>query len=155
MNGDTFGSLALTSSLATTATKTDPVASYAITVSGAATVANYTVSYVEGTLQVTPAPTTVATANASPEPSTAGATDTLSATVNAAAAGGPDPNNEGTVTFTEWATTLCVTATLIGNSASCTYNAFTTAVSPHTITATYNPSANFLTSSLNFPHQVN
>jgi hypothetical protein len=153
VNGDLFASIGLTPSLGTTATKSSAVGSYPISASGAATTANYAVAYTSGTLQVSVAPTTVS-ASASPEPSTAAATDTLSATVNTAAAGGLDPNNEGTVTFTEGATPLCTTITLVGNAASCTYNAFA-GPTLHTITATYNPSANFQTSSVSFAHQVN
>jgi hypothetical protein len=114
---------------------------------------NYQNSTAAATLSqvVNPAPVTVA-ASASPEPSVLNATVTLSATVTTTVAGGINPNNEGTVTFSEGPTTFCTTPVLTGNAGSCTY-AFTAGT--HTIAATYNPSTNFLTSSATFPHQVN
>src|SRR6202035_833938 len=151
VNGDTLGSIGVTPVLSTLATTTSSVASYAMTVSGPASTTNYAITYVNGTLTITAAGTSIA-ASVLPEPSTAGATDTLSTTVTTTVAGGIDPNNEGTVTFSEGATTLCTTATLIGNSGSCTYSAFTAGT--HTITATYNPSTNFLTSSSATSHVV-
>lgn len=146
---DTLASIGVTPVLATTATSSSAVGTYPITASGPAATANYSINYVGGTLQVNPAPTTVA-GSALPEPSNLGATVTLSATVTSM---GINPNNEGTVTFSEGATTFCTTPVLTGNGGSCTYNAFTTGT--HTITATYNPSANFLTSSSTFPHTGN
>jgi hypothetical protein len=136
----TFGAPALNS----------PVGTYTgMIIPSGQTSTNYAITYANGTLQVTPAGTTVA-GSALPEPS--GATGTLSATVTTTVAGGINPNNEGTVTFSEGTTTFCTTPVLTGNVGSCTYNAFATG--NHTITATYNPSANFVTSSSTFPHTV-
>jgi hypothetical protein len=58
VNGDTAASLATPPTLTTTATASSPVGSYAITASGAVD-ANYTISYVAGTLSITPAPLTI------------------------------------------------------------------------------------------------
>jgi hypothetical protein len=154
VNGDTLVLIGVTPAVSTVATQSSVVGSYPITITGPATTTNYAIAYVNGTLTVAAAGTSVA-ASALPEPSTAGGTDTLSATVATTVAGGINPNNEGTVTFTEGVTFLCTTPTLTGNSGSCTYNAFAAALSPQSITATYNPSVNFQTSSTNFLHQVN
>jgi hypothetical protein len=148
VNGDTLVSIGVTPALTTIALTTTGVGSYPISISGPASTINYAISYLGGTLTITAAGTSV-TVSALPEPSTAGSIDTLSATVATTVAGGINPNTEGTVTFSEAGTTLCTTGTLSGNTASCTYNAFLAGT--HTITATYNPSANFLTgSSTNF-----
>jgi hypothetical protein len=61
VNGDTAASLATQATATTSATSASPVGSYAITVAGA-TDSNYAITYVSGTLTVTPAPLTV-TAN--------------------------------------------------------------------------------------------
>jgi hypothetical protein len=148
VNGDTLVSIVVTPALTTIALTTTGVGSYPISISGPASTINYAISYLGGTLTITAAGTSV-TVSALPEPSTAGSIDTLSATVATTVAGGINPNTEGTVTFSEAGTTLCTTGTLSGNTASCTNNAFLAGT--HTITATYNPSANFLTgSSTNF-----
>jgi hypothetical protein len=54
VNGDTPASLATPVTLSTTATQTSPVGTYPITASGAAS-ADYTISYAEGELSITPA----------------------------------------------------------------------------------------------------
>jgi hypothetical protein len=61
VNGDTNTSLTTQAQLTTTATNSSPVGTYPITAGGASD-ANYTISYVQGTLTVTAAPLTV-TAN--------------------------------------------------------------------------------------------
>jgi hypothetical protein len=61
VNGDTVASLTTAPTLSTAATAGSHVGGYAITASGAAA-ANYTITYVGGTLSVTPAPLTI-TAN--------------------------------------------------------------------------------------------
>src|SRR5207253_3169893 len=58
VNGDTASDLATPVSLSTTATATSAVGPYPITASGAAD-ANYTISFVAGTLTVTPAALTI------------------------------------------------------------------------------------------------
>ncbi len=62
VNGDTAGSLSTPPSLTTTATAASPVATYSITATGAAA-ANYAISYVPGTLSVTPAALTITADN--------------------------------------------------------------------------------------------
>jgi sugar lactone lactonase YvrE len=64
VDGDQSTSLATAPSLATAATSASSVGSYLITVNGAVD-ANYTISYVLGTLTVTPAPLTVTAGNQS------------------------------------------------------------------------------------------
>ena len=54
VNGDTAASLTTPPSVSTTATTASAVGTYSITASGAVN-ANYTISYVNGTLTVTPA----------------------------------------------------------------------------------------------------
>ncbi|HTG44693.1 MAG TPA: MBG domain-containing protein [Verrucomicrobiae bacterium] len=58
VNGDSASALTTAVSLATTAMDSSPAGPYPITASGAAA-ANYTISYVAGTLSVTPAPLTI------------------------------------------------------------------------------------------------
>ncbi|SPE59113.1 conserved exported hypothetical protein [Verrucomicrobia bacterium] len=64
VNGDTAASLTSPVSLSTTAATASPVGTYAITASGAAD-ANYTITEVNGTLSVTPAPLTITADNQS------------------------------------------------------------------------------------------
>jgi hypothetical protein len=61
VNGDTAASLTIAPSLSTTATATSPVGSYGMSAAGAVD-PNYTISYVAGTLSITPAALTI-TAN--------------------------------------------------------------------------------------------
>ena len=63
VDGDTSASLSTQPTLSTTATAASHVNTYAITGGGAAD-ANYTISYVAGTLSVTPAPLTITANNA-------------------------------------------------------------------------------------------
>src|SRR5207244_1394637 len=62
MNGDTAASLRTPPAVTTTATTASGVGTYPITASAASANANYTISYVTGTLTVTPAVLTI-TAN--------------------------------------------------------------------------------------------
>jgi hypothetical protein len=62
VNGDTAASLTTAPTVSTTATAASAVGTYAITASGAVS-ANYTFSYVNGTLTVTPVPLTVTADN--------------------------------------------------------------------------------------------
>ena len=64
VDGDTASSLATPPTLSTPATAGSPVALYAITAAGAAD-PNYTISYVAGTLSITPAPLTITANDAS------------------------------------------------------------------------------------------
>ena len=63
VNGDTSASLTTQPTLSTTATTTSPVGSYTVTAAGAVD-ANYTISYVGGSLTVTPAALTITANNA-------------------------------------------------------------------------------------------
>ena len=62
VNGDTTNSLSSRAALSTSATAASPVGSYSITASGASST-NYTISYVTGTLTVTPAALTITALN--------------------------------------------------------------------------------------------
>src|SRR5439155_19105647 len=62
VNGDTAASLTTLPTISTTATTASAVGTYPITASGAAS-ANYTISYLNGTLTVTPASLTVTAEN--------------------------------------------------------------------------------------------
>ena len=64
VNGDTAASLTTAPTLSTTATAASQVSNYTITAGGAAD-PNYTISYVSGTLTVTPAPLTITANNPS------------------------------------------------------------------------------------------
>ena len=64
VNGDSASSLTTAPALSTTATASSNVGSYAITASGAVD-PNYTISYVAGTLTVTPVALTITANNAS------------------------------------------------------------------------------------------
>jgi len=64
VNGDTASSLTTQPSFSTTATASSAVGNYSLTVRGAAD-PNYTISYVSGTLTVSPAPLTITAANVS------------------------------------------------------------------------------------------
>jgi hypothetical protein len=63
VNGDTTASLTTQPTLSTTATAASPVGAYAISIGGAVD-ANYTITYVPGTLTVTPAVVTITANNA-------------------------------------------------------------------------------------------
>src|SRR5262249_28163439 len=62
-NGDTAASLTTPPSVSTTATAASAVGTYPITAGGAVAGANYTISYVNGTLTVTPAALTISAAD--------------------------------------------------------------------------------------------
>jgi len=75
VNGDNSAKLTSPVIATTTATATSPTGSYPITASGAA-IANYTITYVNGTLTITPAPAPVIT-SVTPATAAAGTTVTL------------------------------------------------------------------------------
>jgi hypothetical protein len=103
------------------------------------------------TLTVTQAPTTTAQAATTASTTAYGQAITLSAKVMTTVAGGIDPGgSDGTVAFTEGATTFCSAALGTGstsNEAACTTK--TVAVGAHNITAVYiaTPGGNFQNSS--------
>ncbi len=131
--GDTF-----TESFTTTATTASAVGSYPIvpSVTGT-TLANYTVTVVNGALTVTAAATT--TTLAAPASAASGASETLTATV-ASTAGTPG----GTVTFSSGSTALG-TGTL-NSSGVATLITTTLAAGTDTVTATYAAVGNFAAS---------
>ncbi len=136
VNGDTAASLSTPPALSTTATAASPVGTYAITAAGAAD-ADYTITYVAGTLTVTPAATTAAVSS-SLNPSTVGQSVTFTATVTAVAPGAGTPT--GTVTFMDGTTSLG-SATLSGGTAMLATT--TLGAGTHTITVVYAGDGNF------------
>jgi hypothetical protein len=95
VNGDTPASLTTPPTLSTTATASSPVGTYPITAAGAAA-ANYAITYVAGTLTVTPA-STVTTIAANHPTSVFGEPIVFTARVTAVAPGAGSPT--GTVAF--------------------------------------------------------
>ena len=132
-NGDTF-----TESFTTTATTTSAVGSYPIvpSVTGA-NLNNYTVTYVNGTLTVTGAPTT--TTLSAPATSAYGTSVTLTATVAST-----DGTPGGSVTFLS-GTTVLGTGTL-NSSGVATLSTTTIPGGTDSLTATYPATGNFATS---------
>ncbi len=118
------------------------------------TVNNGQVASITGgwTIEITTAPAAVATAtalNSSPNPSfttTPNNAVTFTATVTKQSDG--TPVTAGTVTFREGATTLAATVALNGSGQG-SFNISTLSEGVHTITADYNGTASFLTSSSN------
>ncbi|OYV76399.1 MAG: hypothetical protein B7Z74_00540, partial [Deltaproteobacteria bacterium 21-66-5] len=110
VNGDTAASLTTQPTLSTTATANSPVSGspYAITASGAVD-RNYTISYVAGTLTVTPAPTSI-TASASANSAVYGQAVNLTADVTAS----PSSPSEGSVAFFDNGASLGTTAVISG-----------------------------------------
>jgi uncharacterized delta-60 repeat protein len=122
--------------VATAATFSSPVGSYAITASDASD-PDYTITYVPGTLTIVEGDT-MARVNSSVNPSVYGQPVTLTATVNAAAPGAAAPT--GTVTFKDGSTVLATVA-LQGGSASFTSETLDRGL--HTISVTYGGDGNF------------
>ena len=147
LNGDTF-----TVTYSTTATLLSDVGSYPITatVSGAAA-ANYaTITVVPGTLAITPLPT-VTTVTTSASPVTQGASVTFTATVTY---GAGVPVTAATVNFYNGATPLCTAATLNSSGvAACPTS--TLPVGALTITAIYQATLDFASSSGTVVQNVN
>jgi RHS repeat-associated protein len=134
VNGDTFASAVTGSpSLTTTATSSSPVGSYTITAAqGTLAAANYTFTFVNGTLTVTMAGTS-ASVSSNNNPSTYGANVTFTATVTPSTA-------TGSVTFLDAGTSIG-TATVSGGTAT-----FTTSTLPagsHSIIAAYGGDSNY------------
>lgn len=109
------------------------------------------------TVEITTNPSAVATVttlNSTPNPSFTTAPNnavTFTATVTKQSDG--TPVTQGTVTFREGATTLAANVALNG-SGQASFNTSTLSEGSHTITASYNGSAGFLTSSGNVVQQV-
>ena len=80
MNGDTLASLPTQPTLSTTATVASGVGTYPITVSGPAVEGNYSITYANGTLTVTPAPLKITADNKTKRYGTANPTFTATGT---------------------------------------------------------------------------
>ena len=100
VNGDTPASLTTVPTVTTTATTTSPVGSYPITASGAVD-PNYTISYVAGTLTISPDATTTVVSSSTTSTGF-GQPVTLSATVTANSPGTGTPT--GSVDFLDTTT---------------------------------------------------
>ncbi len=142
VNGDTSASLTTRPTVTTTATTTSPVGSYAITASGAVD-PNYTISYVAGTLTISPDATTTV-ASSSTTSTGFGQSVTLSATVTANAPGSGTPT--GSVDFFDTTTGDDLgSVALSGGKAS--LSTASLPVGANTIKVTYSGDSNFLSSS--------
>jgi hypothetical protein len=142
VNGDTAPSLGGTLTFSTPATASSPVGSYAVTPSGLSS-ANYTISFVSGTLTVTPASASASSTSvvSSGNPSVYGQAVIFTVTVSAVAPATGTPT--GTVSVMDGAT-LLGTATLGGGTAAVTTSAL--AAGSHNITAGYHGDATFAAS---------
>ena len=139
VNGDTSAVLTGSPSLTTTATAASPVGSYTITAAaGTLSAANYSFTFVNGTLTVTKA-TSVLSVTSSLNPSVYGNSVTFTLTVGGSGSGVVPT---GTVTFTEGGTTLLPTTALNG-SGQATYITFTLPVGANTLTLTYSGDTNY------------
>ncbi|MFE3551967.1 Ig-like domain repeat protein [Streptomyces kronopolitis] len=114
--------------------------------------ANYTPSNGSNTQTVNKATTTTALVS-SPDPTVAGQSVTLTATVAPVAPGAGTPT--GTVTFSFGDGTGSTTATLTGGIATVTHTYTTTSVTPYSLAATYNGDANYTSSSGSDTQTVN
>ena len=142
VNGDTSASLTTAPTVTTTATTTSPVGSYPITASGAVD-PNYTISYVAGTLTISPDATTTV-ASSSTTSTGFGQSVTLSATVTANAPGSGTPT--GSVDFFDTTTGDDLgSVALSGGKAS--LSTASLPVGANTIKVTYSGDGNFLASS--------
>ena len=102
---------------------------------------NFQASSATGNLHVNQSPTAT-TLTSTPSPQAAGQIVTLTATVVAVAPGSGVPN--GTVTFNDGSTTLGTAA--VNGAGVAVFTTTSLAVGPHSITATYSGSSNYLTS---------
>lgn len=137
VNGDTAGSLTTPPSLTTTATVASSVGTYSITATGAVA-ANYTISYVPGTLAVGAA-SSVASVAVSRNPTVPGQAVTLSCSVGSIPPASGTPT--GTVRFKLDGSTLA-NVTLAGGVASFTTSAIS--FGTHVVTAEYAGDGNYL-----------
>ena len=142
VNGDTVASLTRQPTLSTSATTASPVGAYPITVSGAVD-ANYTITYVAGTLSVTPVTISTTTkVTSSINPSAFGQAVTFTATVTAAS-GTTRPT--GIVTFKDGTTILGIgTLSVVRGVVQTTFSTSSLTIGTHSITAVYAGSSNFI-----------
>jgi hypothetical protein len=139
VNGDTSVVLTGSPSLTTTATAASPVGSYTITAAaGTLSAANYSFTFVNGTLTVTKA-TSVLSVTSSLNPSVFGNSVTFTLTVGGSGSGVVPT---GTVTFTEGGTTL-LPATALNGSGQATYTTSTLPVGANTLTLNYSGDTNY------------
>jgi hypothetical protein len=144
VNGDTPATFATAPNqppaLATTATAVSPVlgSPYPISVGGAAD-PDYVISYVNGTLTVTPDATTTAVTS-SADPSLLNQAVTFTATVSPVAPGAGQPT--GTVQFQVDGANVGSPVTLVNGQAAWTTSSLS--AGSHTITAAYSGDSNFL-----------
>ncbi|HXI29624.1 MAG TPA: MBG domain-containing protein, partial [Vicinamibacterales bacterium] len=142
VNGETSAVLATQPTLSTTATASSPFGTYPITVSGA-TAANYTITFVNGTLTVGKANTSNTATATTATTFRFGATLTVKATIAAVAPGAGVPT--GSVVFYDGAAALSGSVALASGVA--TFSTSTLPVGSHSITAVYAGDANFTASS--------
>jgi hypothetical protein len=140
VNGDTAASLGVQPTLSTIATSLSNVGAYPISISGALS-PDYTISFVNGTLTITPASTsTTLSSSASGVPF--GQAITLTASVTPGIAGSAAVT--GTVIFSDQGT-LLATVPVNGGTASFTTSSLT--VGGHTLSAAYSGDGNHTASS--------
>jgi hypothetical protein len=141
VNGDTPASLTTAPTCSTTATSSSPAGPHPSSCSGAVD-ANYTISYVTGSVSVGPAPSSTVVTNSAPTGLSTSATFTYTATVS-----GPGVTPTGTVTWTLTGpgSPTCSASTLSGGLATCTITGV--AVGSYTAKATYGGDTNYTGSS--------
>jgi hypothetical protein len=143
VNNESPASLTTQPTCTSTAPSSGAVGHYTTSCTGAVD-ANYSFSYVGGTLIISKAGTST-TLSAAPSPSTQGQSATLKAVVAVTAPGAGAPT--GTVTFKDGATTLGTgSPSTSGGVTSATYSTSGLALGPHTITASYGGDGNFTAS---------
>ncbi len=142
VNGDTAASLTTPPTCSTTATSSSPVTSgpYPSTCAGAVG-NNYAITYVNGAVTESAAPTTTAITGITPNPSMAGQPVTVSYTVTVSAPGSGTVPGTDKVTVTDSTGASCQGTVAASNCAL-----VPTAVGPDLITATYSGDSNFSTS---------
>jgi N-acetylneuraminic acid mutarotase len=135
VNGDTAANLSTKASVATNASSTSPAGGYAITPSGASSSSNYTISYVNGTLTITPATSTTTLSSACMRTFVEMQPFTLSAAISGA-------NATGSVTFIDGnGGILCSDIALNSGAATCTSGALR--VTGSGTSSVFNLSANY------------
>ncbi len=137
VNGDTMTLTAGTATLTTTALPNSPVGTYPIVASGV-TNADYTISYVLGTLTITPSQPTL-NLTASIAPSALGQTVTFTASAQATTQFGGVPG--GAITFTMDGTSL--SPFVLNAAGQASFTSSTLALGSHTISASYGGDNNY------------
>jgi hypothetical protein len=145
----------ITVTYSTTATTTSPTGTYSITATltpgGTTNLSNYTITNTPGTLTITPAPAPAATTTAltsSASPATLGTNITFTATVTTTT-GVPS----GVVVFSDGSTVLGQQTLNAGGVA--TFSTATLTAGTHTITATFQATASFTSSTATLTQVIN